>query len=170
MRWPRVNCSPPPFLCAVHQGSPKPSIVPQASSLAVTTTSVKFSPWRRDVRRGPGWSLPCPYEGMGSIRLECVSACACAPQTIDAHKTSEIRNTSVFEAHAFTARRTVTLSAHDLASTAAPQGRAGTAAKSPVSRCDRRVRPSVTGCGCPGLFSAPSRLSRSSQCVVNLRP
>ena len=42
---------------------------------------------------------------MGVALLECVSGCSCAPQRIDAHKTSEIRNTSVYESHTFTARR-----------------------------------------------------------------
>ena len=44
------------------------------------------------------------YEGMGTARLECVDGCECAPQRIDAHKTNEIRNVSVFESHSFPVR------------------------------------------------------------------
>ena len=46
------------------------------------------------------------YRGMGSVRLECVDECECAPQIIDAHKTSELRNVSVFETHRFPVRAT----------------------------------------------------------------
>ena len=45
------------------------------------------------------------YEGMGTARLECIDSCTCEAQTIDAHKTSEIRNTSVFVEHRFPATR-----------------------------------------------------------------
>ena len=44
------------------------------------------------------------YEGMGMARLECVGECACEPQTVDAHKTNDIRNVSVFEDHRFEVR------------------------------------------------------------------
>ena len=44
------------------------------------------------------------YEGMGIARLECVDACECEPQRMDAHKTNEIRNVSVFETHRFAVR------------------------------------------------------------------
>ena len=44
------------------------------------------------------------YVGMGIGRLECFGGCECEPQLIDAHKTNEIRNVSVFESHSFVAR------------------------------------------------------------------
>ena len=44
------------------------------------------------------------YEGMGVARLECIDECMCEPQVIDAHKTNEIRNVSVFESHRFPVR------------------------------------------------------------------
>jgi hypothetical protein len=44
------------------------------------------------------------YTGMGMMALVCLGGCACEPQVIDAHKTNEIRNVSVFESHRFVAR------------------------------------------------------------------
>ena len=48
----------------------------QASSAAVTATSVRPPPPMSAVRRGPGWSRPCPYDGIagmiGHIENGCV--------------------------------------------------------------------------------------------------
>ena len=44
------------------------------------------------------------YEGMGKVTLECREGCSCAPQLIDAHKVSDVRNVSVYETHTFTAK------------------------------------------------------------------
>jgi hypothetical protein len=42
---------------------------------------------------------------MGIATVTCEAGCTCEPQTIDAHKVSELRNVSVFETHTFSARR-----------------------------------------------------------------
>ena len=47
------------------------------------------------------------YEGMGVVRLECLGGCACSPQRIDAHRTSHIRNVSVFDNFRFAATKAV---------------------------------------------------------------
>lgn len=44
------------------------------------------------------------YEGMGVAMVRCVDNCLCQPQWIDAHRTSPVRNASVFVTHAFDVR------------------------------------------------------------------
>ena len=103
-------------LCAIRHGTGSTAISLGDARRKISAGVVALMPGATLRARVDGWGADTTsdaeiqiehlvsYVGMGIGRLECFGGCECEPQLIDAHKTNEIRNVSVFESHSFVAR------------------------------------------------------------------